>query len=836
MAVDVSKEYTKTVYSGGAINRATLTINGTLIPNSNIKKITISSPIIDKTKDYFYIGTFLAQKVEIEFKNTDEIDLSGIVLLSINTKTNSELADEDGYEEVDIGQYYIDTTPEDYYKMSKITCYDKSILFKQNVDISQWFTNGTITAENLLINLCKHFLGENMLGSYPNLNKNVTTGFYDNTKSGKYYISKIAEIMGANAKIGRDGKLYLIPLKPTGFRYLYTELDYIESDGDQYIDLGFKANQDTRAIIKAQATDEGTFQTGYRLFGARNSASRRGFFISTSSNKLYFDYDNQGSTISTFLMDNNLHTYDFNKNNVYVDETLIKTFNYTEFTNQYNLNLFGGNSGGTIVSKSWKIYSFKLYDNDVLIRDLIPCYRNSDNEVGMYDKVNNEFYTNDGTGIFVAGNESVSPIKINALKSKSWELSSRYKISRVFWENGDIIYQNGNTNFNSLSISTDNIFINGDDTNIQGIVDNLYNELNGFEMWSIKNENYGDVSLDCWDLLEFTLGEETYYALNDNIITYEMNIATTINPIIPSKQKQEVTNIVGKTNDSINVMKTEIDAVNNRVTQTNTRVGSVESELAENVYTKEETNQLIRDAENGLTNVFTKSGGNNLLTNTAPYRVTSSRTLESWTGEINTISEPESVIGTALKLLDGISSQSVDILAGTYAIGFKYKRLEQGATLTIRYNGRVISIDNQDNITYNDETNLTNINGEINSYGYVNGTTFEISFECNMDGGFEIYELRLVHGDMVLPWTQNQNELKTKYVIQSEQANTTNHLDTDGMVVTNTTTNDEVLRATDEGIITQDLTSKGKSNISGMLVQKINRTHVFITGVKESII
>lgn len=649
MAVDVSQKYRQVVYSGGAINRATLTINGTSIPNSNIKKITISSPIIDTTADYFYIGTFIAQKVEIEFRNVSDIDLNGLVLLTISTKTDvSGYADENGYENVDIGQYYIDTSPEDYYKSAKITCYDKSILFKQNVDISQWFTNGVITAEDLLTNLCSYYLGDNMLGSYPTLNKNVTTGFYDNTKSGKYYISKIAEIMGCNAKIGRDGKLYLLPLKRS------------------------------------------------------------------------------------------------------------------------------------------------------------------------------------------------SSVTINALKSKSWELSTRYKISRVYYDNGDNIWQNGDTTYNSLNITTDNIFINGTDSEIQTIIDNLYTELNGFEMYSIKNENYGDVSLDCWDLLTFTLGEDSYVALNDNVIVYEMNIATTINPTIPSKQKQEITNVYGKTKDEINIMKTEIDAVNNRVIQTNTRVGAVETELEENVYTKEQTNQLIRDAENGLTNVFTKSGGNNLLTNTAPYRILTQRTLESWDGEINTITESDSVTGTALKLLDSVASQTIEVNAGTYAIGFKYKRLIAGATLDIAYNGREISIDSQDNITYNDETNLTNINGEINSFGEVNGTSFTISFDCSTDGGFEIYELRLVHGDMVLPWTQNQNELKTKYVnigdgitIESEQANTVNKLDTNGMVVTNKTTHNEVLRATDEGIITEDLTSKGKSNISGMLVQRVNRSHIFVTGVVE---
>lgn len=47
-----------------------------------------------------------------------------------------------------------------------------------------------------------------------------------------------------------------------------------------------------------------------------------------------------------------------------------------------------------------KIYWCKLYDNNSLVRDLIPCYRKSDNVIWMYDLVNNQFYTNQWSGTF----------------------------------------------------------------------------------------------------------------------------------------------------------------------------------------------------------------------------------------------------------------------------------------------------------------------------------------------------------------------------------------------------------------------------------------------------
>jgi len=50
-----------------------------------------------------------------------------------------------------------------------------------------------------------------------------------------------------------------------------------------------------------------------------------------------------------------------------------------------------------------KIYYAKIWNKGDLVRDLIPCYRKSDNEAGMYDLVTETFFTNAGTGEFLYG-------------------------------------------------------------------------------------------------------------------------------------------------------------------------------------------------------------------------------------------------------------------------------------------------------------------------------------------------------------------------------------------------------------------------------------------------
>ena len=51
-----------------------------------------------------------------------------------------------------------------------------------------------------------------------------------------------------------------------------------------------------------------------------------------------------------------------------------------------------------------QLYSLKIYDeNDILIHDLQPMERQSDGELGLYDKMTDMFYTNSGTGTFTKG-------------------------------------------------------------------------------------------------------------------------------------------------------------------------------------------------------------------------------------------------------------------------------------------------------------------------------------------------------------------------------------------------------------------------------------------------
>lgn len=183
----------------------------------------------------------------------------------------------------------------------------------------------------------------------------------------------------------------------------YIELEYIESTGTQYIDTGFKPNQDTRVVADMQMV--GTPVNAF-FFGGRTSTSSNIFcFLWLESNKVFrTDYNNKQKSVSGVYNDRVF--VDFNKNIVEMNGTIIE-HTYGTFQSTGNLFIFAASTSGTMSSPaSARLYSFKLYDNGALVRDFIPC-KNPDGVVGLYDFVNKKFYGNSGSGNFIAGGELI---------------------------------------------------------------------------------------------------------------------------------------------------------------------------------------------------------------------------------------------------------------------------------------------------------------------------------------------------------------------------------------------------------------------------------------------
>ena len=186
-------------------------------------------------------------------------------------------------------------------------------------------------------------------------------------------------------------------------------VDYIESTGTQYVDTGFKPNNNTSIEMKVLIPSS---QAGnvVRFFESRNNANTVdgafGILSFDDSNKiLQFRYDTaKNSDTNSQLAIDTEYIIRTDKNKLYVNDTLKVEQTTSTFQLNYNLLLFGYQSPSDLHSNTgvYRLYYFKIYDNGVLIRDFKPC-KNTHGECCLYDAVSNRYFYNAGSGIFNCG-------------------------------------------------------------------------------------------------------------------------------------------------------------------------------------------------------------------------------------------------------------------------------------------------------------------------------------------------------------------------------------------------------------------------------------------------
>lgn len=181
----------------------------------------------------------------------------------------------------------------------------------------------------------------------------------------------------------------------------YEQLQYIEGTGTQYINSGFIPNNSTRLVMDIEPVSV----NGTHIFGSRSSSSASNFFLLLCTGGYYRD-DYAANKLTTTVAPSGRVTIDKNKNNIAIGET---SYSHTAatFTGVYPIALLASNTGGTVsyFTKA-KLYSCQIYDNGTLVRNFIPC-KNAAGTVGLWDDVNSTFYSNAGTGVFLAGPKRV---------------------------------------------------------------------------------------------------------------------------------------------------------------------------------------------------------------------------------------------------------------------------------------------------------------------------------------------------------------------------------------------------------------------------------------------
>ena len=199
----------------------------------------------------------------------------------------------------------------------------------------------------------------------------------------------------------------------------YTQLQYIESTGTQYIDTGYKPNNLTNFEIQYLHTGWLSSTDANIPYGCTNSpevnkANNGLFRTNRGGNNILYNRVAWGNTNADTNIDlpnqflaelNEWYTDKYLQNKIYINGTLVATSNAPtdiSWNSSRTMYLFRRNASTPMPSKIRISYA-KIWENESVIKNFIPARRDSDGEIGMYDTVTNTFFTNAGTGEFIAG-------------------------------------------------------------------------------------------------------------------------------------------------------------------------------------------------------------------------------------------------------------------------------------------------------------------------------------------------------------------------------------------------------------------------------------------------
>lgn len=210
-----------------------------------------------------------------------------------------------------------------------------------------------------------------------------------------------------------------------------TYLEYIEFSGNQCLDVDFKPSYNTRVIMDVEL--HGISNNLLAFYGARdtNSATAAKQFVAWmdgAGTRIRSDYFGTSVTANVNL-DYQRFIVDQNRNLCTANGVTATNTVVTTGTCSYNLFIGAVNNvGAHAYGIHGKVYSCKVYDDNVLVRDLIPA-RDIYGVAGMWDKVEKRFFWNVGGGEIEAG-----PVKSIGMISHTFTglINERTYYARVF--------------------------------------------------------------------------------------------------------------------------------------------------------------------------------------------------------------------------------------------------------------------------------------------------------------------------------------------------------------------------------------------------------------------
>lgn len=200
----------------------------------------------------------------------------------------------------------------------------------------------------------------------------------------------------------------------------YTQVGRISGN---YINLNIAPRNDWHFILKVSSPYFANWPPAVPVFGVQSGDKRYDMYKPSYENPLFLK-----TTVGQWgiqVSNNDIHTIEVKSNRaMYIDGSLIATLGSTTNLPTIPVYLLGINSNGS----AWKennvhCYGLTIYDNEEnLLMDLVPCIRDQDGSIGVYDLAGT--INPDTNSPFYSGATSSSP-----LSEDKWEYE--YSLSNL---------------------------------------------------------------------------------------------------------------------------------------------------------------------------------------------------------------------------------------------------------------------------------------------------------------------------------------------------------------------------------------------------------------------
>ena len=407
----------------------------------------------------------------------------------------------------------------------------------------------------------------------------------------------------------------------------------------------------------------------------------------------------------------------------------------------------------------------------------------------------------------------------------------KLKVSRVSYEDGIQNYKFGDETQATVFIDQNNMYIVDSEQ-----VENIYNQIKDFEVYTFEGETIIDPAYDIGDILVID-GKKVLY---QGEIKYAGKFKASINNKVQAKTEQESMQTKQTNSNKIKRVQSEINQIDGKITQLVQETTENEEKITQaqqdidgftqKVATKDELTEKVNELKHtieGITLQAKETGGGNIFFYAKEYwrgqTQDSEATLEEYT---NTLIQQNNVSDEGYLINNGVSIQSQIVKNGQYVISFNYYKLKSDATGYVKINEVEYKLDGE-------------TNNWIEKIIPVEITSNNIKIEIGSDtvASYYISDLMVSMGVEKNIWTQNANETRTDTVeigkgiqVNSSTKNTYTRIDADGNRTFNSSTNERVAEMTDKGVYTKQLEVKEQAKINVLLIQQIG-SQVWLTGL-----